>query len=227
MDFPSGRLGQDAEIPRARPVPGAGPRAVNPFLSLLNSISSGLSDTELSEMKFLCRDKIGKRKLDAVQSGRELFSILMEQQLIAHDNLALLRKLLQDIRRDDLQSRVVQFEEEEPHALDNQPDGHEKRLLKAAVEVICDNVGREWKKLMRELRMAEVKLDRIVAAHPDNLYEQLVQALREWQLWKGKDAKVADLIKALQSCKLKLVADLVEEKISQLNMEPDEVGKKL
>ncbi|NXM84745.1 FADD protein, partial [Oenanthe oenanthe] len=179
---------------------------VNPFLSLLNSISSGLSDAELSEMKFLCRDKIGKRKLDAVQSGRELFSILMEQQLIAHDNLALLRKLLQDIRRDDLQSRVVQFEEEEPHAPDNQPDGHEK-----PVEVICDNVGREWKKLMRELRMAEVKLDRIVAAHPDNLYEQLVQALREWQLWKGKDAKVADLIKALQSCKLKLVADLVEE----------------
>ncbi|NXQ43206.1 FADD protein, partial [Catharus fuscescens] len=179
---------------------------VNPFLSLLNSISSGLSDTELSQMKFLCRDKIGKRKLDAVQSGRELFSILMEQQLIAHYNLEFLKKLLQHIERRDLVSQVVQFEEEEPHTPDDQPDGHEK-----PVDVICDHVGREWKKLMRELGMAEVKLDRIVAAHPFNLYEQLVQALREWQVCKGKDAKVADLIKALRSCNLNLVADKVEE----------------
>ncbi|NWY64417.1 FADD protein, partial [Erithacus rubecula] len=179
---------------------------VNPLLSLLNSISSGLSDAELSEMKFLCRDKIGKRKLDEAQSGRELFSRLMEQQLIAQDSLEFLRRLLQHIRRDDLLSQVVHFEEEGPHAPDNQPDGHEK-----PVKVICDNVGREWKKLMRELGMAEVKLDRIVAAHPYNLYEQLVQALREWQLWKGKDAKVADLIKALRNCNLNLVADQVEE----------------
>lgn len=70
---------------------------------------------------------------------------------------------------------------------------------------------------MRELGMPEVKLDGIVAAHRDNLYEQLVQALREWQRWKGKDAKVADLIKALRGCCLNLVADMVEEKISQLN----------
>lgn len=70
---------------------------------------------------------------------------------------------------------------------------------------------------MRELGMPEVKLDGIVAAHRDDLYEQLVQALREWQRWKGKDAKVADLIKALRSCYLNLVADMVEEKISQLN----------
>lgn len=70
---------------------------------------------------------------------------------------------------------------------------------------------------MRELGMPEVKLDGIVAAHRDDLYEQLVQALREWQRWKGKDAKVADLIKALRACYLNLVADMVEEKISQLN----------
>lgn len=80
---------------------------------------------------------------------------------------------------------------------------------------------------MRELGMAEVSLDRIVAAHPFSLYEQLVQALREWQVRKRKDAKVADLIKALRSCNLNLVADKVEERISQLNMEPDEMTVKL
>lgn len=65
--------------------------------------------------------------------------------------------------------------------------------------------------------MPEVKLDRIEEAYPRKLYEQLVQALREWQKWKGKDAKVADLIKALRACKLNFVADKVEEKISQVN----------
>ncbi|NXB57945.1 FADD protein, partial [Struthidea cinerea] len=179
---------------------------VDPFLSLLHSVSSGLSDTELSAMKFLCRDKIRKRKLETVQSGRELFGILMEQQEISSGNLGFLRKLLQHIDRGDLVARLVQFEEEEPHAPDGQPDVHEKPIA-----VICDNVGREWKKLMRELGMPEVKLDRIEAAHRFNLYEQLVQALREWQRWKGKDAKVADLIKALRGCNLNLVADMVEE----------------
>ncbi|NXO64727.1 FADD protein, partial [Phainopepla nitens] len=179
---------------------------VNPFLSLLHSISSGLSDTELSEMKFLCRDKIGKRKLDLVQSGRELFSILMEKQEITNDNLEFLRKLLRHIGRRDLLSVLVRFEEEESHASDDQPDEHEKSFA-----VICDNIGREWKRLMRELEMAEVKLDRIEAACRYDLREQLVQALREWLRWKGKDAKVADLIKALRGCSLNLVADKVEE----------------
>ncbi|NWX58493.1 FADD protein, partial [Promerops cafer] len=179
---------------------------VNRFLSLLHSISLGLSDAELSSMKFLSRDKIKKRKLEMVQSGRELFSILIEQQEIAADKLGFLRELLQRIDRGDLLSQVVQFEEEEPLAPDDEPDGHEK-----PVDTICANVGREWKKLMRELGMSEVKLDRIEAAHRYNLYEQLVQALREWQRWKGKDAKVADLIKALRGCNLNLVADMAEE----------------
>ncbi|NXP32420.1 FADD protein, partial [Leiothrix lutea] len=184
---------------------------LDPLRSLLHSISSGLSVTELSQMKFLCLNKIGKRKIDAVQSGQELFNILMEQQEITKDNLELLKKLLLHIKRRDLLSQVVQFEEGEPDAPDDQPDEHEKRLLRAACAVICDHVGKEWKRLMRQLGMPEVKLDRIEEAHPRKLYEQLVQALREWQKWKGKDAKVADLITALQGCQLKLVAEKVEE----------------
>ncbi|XP_015485060.1 FAS-associated death domain protein [Parus major] len=217
MDFPSRGFGQDAQISPPRPVPGAGPGGVNRFLSLLHSISSGLSDTELSSMKFLCRDKISKRKLEAVQSGRDLFSILIEQQKIAEDNLEFLRRLLQHIDRGDLLSQLAKFEEEEPYAPDDQPNGHEQRLLKVAVLVIHDNVGREWKRLMRELGMPEVKLERIETDYRDKLSEQVFQALRQWQSWKGKHAKVADLIQALRGCNLNLVADRVEGKISELN----------
>ncbi|XP_009095438.3 FAS-associated death domain protein [Serinus canaria] len=217
MDFLTGGLGQDAEVPPARPVPGAGPGAVDRFLSLQFSISSDLSAAEVNTMKFLCRDKIAKRKLESVQIGLELFSILMEQQVIAPDQLGFLKELLQHIRRRDLLSLVEQFEQAELHAPDDQPDVHEKRLLKVAFDVIRANVGRDWKKLMRELGLPEVKLDKVETAYRYDLEEMVFQALREWQKWKGKDAKVADLIKALQGCNLKLVADWIEDKLSQVN----------
>ncbi|NXS07132.1 FADD protein, partial [Neodrepanis coruscans] len=184
---------------------------VNPFLSLQFSISSGLSDAELHEMKFLCGDRVGKARLESVRSGMDLFGILMERGLIAPDDLKYLKRLLEHLQRADLLLLVKRFEEEgELGDPAEQPDEHEKRLLKVAVDVICENIGKEWKRLMRELGMSDVKLDRIEEAHRNDLYEKIVQGLRQWQKWKGKDAKVADLIRGLRGCSLNLVADLVE-----------------
>ncbi|NXR02546.1 FADD protein, partial [Sagittarius serpentarius] len=180
---------------------------MDPFFTLLHSFSSSLSDSELSSLKFLCRGRIGKRKLESVRSGGELFSILLEQQLIASDKVEFLEGLLENIKREDLVSQLKQFVEEgEVNAPDDQPDVHEK-----PIEVICENVGRDWKMLMRKLGISEAKMDRIVTANPFNLHEQLVQSLREWQKWKGKDAKVTDLITALRGCNMNLVADRVEQ----------------
>ncbi|XP_029895387.1 FAS-associated death domain protein [Aquila chrysaetos chrysaetos] len=191
---------------------------MDPFFTLLHSFSSSLSDSELSSLKFLCRGKIGKRKLEAVRSGNELFAILLEQQLITSDKVAFLEGLLKSIKREDLVSQLKQFVEEgEVNVPDDEPDVHEKRLQKAAIEVICENVGRDWKMLVRKLGLSEAKMDRIVAANPFNLHEQLFQSLREWQKWKGKDAKVTDLIKALRGCNMNLVADRVEQKLLPLN----------
>ncbi|NXE64310.1 FADD protein, partial [Calcarius ornatus] len=182
---------------------------VNRFLSLQLSISLGLSAAEVTAMKFLCRDKIKKGKREAVQVGLELFSILMEQQVIAPDKLEFLKELLRHISRGDLLALVEQFEQRELQAPEDQPDEHEKRRV--AFDVIRANVGRDWKKLMRELGLPEVKLDKVENAYRYDLEEMVLQALREWQKWKGKDAKVADLIKALQGCNLRLVADWVEQ----------------
>ncbi|NWR54450.1 FADD protein, partial [Bucorvus abyssinicus] len=180
---------------------------MDPFLTLLHTFSLNLSDTELSSLKFLCQDKIRKRRLESVQSGRELFTILLEQQDITRDDVAFLEELFKNIKREDLVSKLKQFAEEgEVSVPDDRPDANEK-----PIEVICNNVGRQWKMLMRELELSDVKMDRIMAAHPFDLREQLVQSLRAWQMWKGRDAKVTDLIKALRRCNLNLVADLVEQ----------------
>ncbi|KFO70180.1 Protein FADD, partial [Cuculus canorus] len=180
---------------------------MDPFLTLLNSFSSRLSEGELASLKFLCQDKIGKRKLESIQTARELFSILIEQRLLTRHDVTFLEELLTNIKRQDLVLQLKQFVEEgEANAPDDEPDVHEK-----PIKVICDNVGREWKQLMRELDFSDVQMDRVIAANPQNLREQFVQSLREWQKSKGKDAKVTDLIQALRSCKMNLAADRVEQ----------------
>uniref|UniRef100_A0A8C5IIN9 Fas associated via death domain n=1 Tax=Junco hyemalis TaxID=40217 RepID=A0A8C5IIN9_JUNHY len=211
MDFLLRGLGQDAEVPPAS-------RGVlDPFQSLLFSVSSELSAKEVKELTFLCRDKVPKGKSETVRIGLDLFSTLRERGHIAPDNLEFLKQLLRKINRVDLLALVEQFEQGELQAPEDQPDEHEKRLLKVAFGVIHENVGRDWKKLMRELGLPDVKLDKVEVAHRFDLGEMVFQALREWQKWKGKDAKVADLIKALQGCNLRLVADLVEERLSEVS----------
>ncbi|NXY92340.1 FADD protein, partial [Alcedo cyanopectus] len=149
---------------------------MDPFLTLLHGFSQSLSDEELSSLKFLSSDKIGKRKLEAVQSGWELFTILIEQQDIAKDDLSFLEGLLENIKRQDLVSQLKRFvEEEEINAPENQPDAHERPIA-----VICDNIGRHWKTLMRQLELSDVQLDRVENAHPRDLREQQLQALRAW-----------------------------------------------
>ncbi|NXP16665.1 FADD protein, partial [Scytalopus superciliaris] len=178
--------------------------------SLLQSVSAGLSEAELNDMTFLCGDKIPKRRREGMRSGLDLFDLLLERGYISEQDLRFLRTLLQHIRREDLLELVQSFEER-GHLADpgDEPDEHEKRTV--ATVVICKNLGREWKKLMRELGMSEVTLEKIERACPSDLSEQLLKGLWEWQKSRGKDAKVAELIVALRGCRLNLVADFVEK----------------
>lgn len=101
---------------------------MDPFLTLLHSFSLSLSATELSSLKFLCQDKIRKRRLESVESGIELFTILLEQQDITRDNVKYLEEMFKIIKREDLISQLKQFAEEgEVRAPGDQPDADEKR----------------------------------------------------------------------------------------------------
>ncbi|XP_050811497.1 FAS-associated death domain protein [Gopherus flavomarginatus] len=188
---------------------------MDPFLCLLHSLSVSLSDNELSALKFLCLSKIGKRKLESVKTGSDLFTILLEQREIEREKVDFLQFMIKTIKREDLIMQLQEFIEGGQGDVVNHLDEKEKRQQNVAFEVICDNVGKNWKMLVRRLGISDAKIDRILTANPYNLQEQLMQSLREWQKWKGKEAKVADLIKALRDCKMNLVADKVEHELLQ------------
>ena len=83
--------------------------------------------------------------------------------------------------------------------------------LHAAFDIICDNVGKDWRRLARYLKVTDAKIDAIEEKYPRNLTEQVRESLRVWKSSRREDAAVSHLVRALRACQLNLVADLIEE----------------
>uniref|UniRef100_A0A8C9UV10 FAS-associated death domain protein n=1 Tax=Spermophilus dauricus TaxID=99837 RepID=A0A8C9UV10_SPEDA len=175
---------------------------MDPFRVLLHSVSADLSSGELTELKFLCQGLVGKRKLERVQRGHELFEVLLEQKDLEAEHTGLLRDLLASLRRHDLLQRLDDFE---AGSCSFPPDLH------AAFSIICDNVGKDWKRLARHLGVSDAKIDGIEERYPRNLAERVRESLRVWKNSEREKATVAGLVEALRACRMNLVADLVEE----------------
>ncbi|ELV09477.1 FAS-associated death domain protein [Tupaia chinensis] len=179
---------------------------MDPFLVLLHSVSASLSSSELTELKFLCHGRVGKRKLERVESGLDLFSVLLEQNDLERERPDLLRELLTSLRRHDLLRRLDDFE-----AGARAGAGPKEEDLRAAFDIICENVGKDWRRLARQLKVSDTKIDGIEERYPRNLTEQVRESLRIWKNTQRDNATVVNLVKALRACEMNLVADLVED----------------
>nr|XP_004459405.1 FAS-associated death domain protein [Dasypus novemcinctus] len=187
---------------------------MDPFLVLLHSMSAGLASAEVTELKFLCRGLVSKKRLERVQSGLDLFSALLELNELDGGRTALLRELLTSLRRHDLLRRLDDFE-----AGAAARAGPEEEGLHVAFNIICDNMGRDWRRLARHLRVSDAKIDVIEEKYPRNLTEQVRESLRTWKNMRGEEATVAHLVGALRACNLNLVADLVTEAQQALKLQ--------
>ncbi|KAB1251558.1 FAS-associated death domain protein [Camelus dromedarius] len=128
--------------------------------------------------------RVGKRKLERVQSGLDLFSVLLETEraeLGAHRAAA---RAARSLRRQDLLRRLDDFEagaragrrrrsEVLPVWLDRaRSTSREERDsdcadLRAAFDIICDNVGKDWRRLARQLKVSDAKIDAIEEKYPE------------------------------------------------------------
>ncbi|XP_046927017.1 FAS-associated death domain protein [Lynx rufus] len=189
---------------------------MDPFLVLLHSVSAGLSSSELTELKFLCQSRVGKRKLERVQCGLDLFSVLLEQNELDRERTGLLRELLASLRRQDLLGRLDSFEAGAAAEVSS-----EERDLRAAFDIICDHVGKDWRRLARQLRVSDAMIDAIEEKYPRNLTEQVRESLRVWKNIHKEDPAVSHLVRALRACQLNLVADLIEDNQQARSLESE------
>ncbi|KAM5138055.1 FAS-associated death domain protein [Mantella aurantiaca] len=184
------------------------------FNVLLLKISDKLSDDELRDMKFLCKDKIPKKKMETITKPTDLFTKLMEMTEISKDNPSFLIELLQRIHRDDLTQEVKEFQtplSKEETSVEEEADEDQ---LGQAFDIICENVAKEWKMLMRNLGVTDSTMEQVAYANPYNLREQIRQCLREWKKKKRENANVSALIKALEKSRLKLVAERISDELN-------------
>ncbi|KAG7481665.1 FAS-associated death domain protein [Solea senegalensis] len=182
------------------------------FNSFLLEISNQLPSDQLEKMKFLCKDKIGKKDLEKITGALKLFQILAERGELTDDKTGFLSELLKGINRHDLSEKLDKFHSGCGHT-DNEP---EKVQLDIATEVIAENLGRGWRKLGRKLGLSDVKLESIHKRHPTELEETVVELLKEWRKSRGAEARTEELLNALRACQYNLTADKVEDKLSLL-----------
>nr|7LXC_A Chain A, DED1ch [Homo sapiens] len=86
---------------------------------VIHQVEEALSSSELTELKYLCLGRVGKRKLERVQSGvRDLLDILRERGKLSVGDLA---ELLYRVRRFDLLKRILKMDRKavETHLLRN------------------------------------------------------------------------------------------------------------
>ncbi|XP_029702371.1 FAS-associated death domain protein-like [Takifugu rubripes] len=181
------------------------------FKAVLLEISNQLTEDQLSKVKFLCQDHIGKRSLETIDSGTKLFTTLSERGHLSPDDTELLGQMLQKVGRDDL------FQILDAFVTGSRPghqDDTENAKLATATEVLSEHLGRSWRRLGRRLGLSEVKLDSISRRHPTELDETAVELLKEWRKLRGPQACVEDLIQALRACDLNLTAHKLELRIS-------------
>ncbi|XP_069824233.1 FAS-associated death domain protein [Dendropsophus ebraccatus] len=182
---------------------------VETFPAMLLRISNKLSDKELDDMKFLCQKKIVKKKLETITVPIHLFRHLQELVEISEDDVSFLVELLNTINRPDLAQEVENFQEPQSRA-----DDGERDHLDQAFDIICDNVGKDWKKLIRTLGVPEPTVDRVIYANPNNLQEQLRQCLNEWRKKRKDGATISALVQALENCRMRLVSERLTEAIN-------------
>ena len=101
------------------------------YRKFLLDLSAELSSNDLEKLKFASSDLIPRRKTEDVARGFELFDLLEQDGRITRENLSLLKKMLEAIRRADLAWKVQQFASDDANTPGNVGMSIESRFFVA------------------------------------------------------------------------------------------------
>ncbi|TRY96088.1 hypothetical protein DNTS_017244 [Danionella cerebrum] len=178
------------------------------FRPMLLEISDKLSQDNVDKLKFLCIG-IGKKKLETIRTGIELFECLIERAVIGPENTEPLRKLLTEIGQTVLLENIDKYERQTRGSPVDVLDPKEREKIDIATEVIVERLGKKWLCVGRKLGLQSTQLEGIQEKHSRDLEGQVRELILQWMKIKKETAKVEDLIRALRDCKQNLTADLI------------------
>lgn len=97
------------------------------FRAMLLEISDKLSADNVVKLKFLCQD-IGKKRLEKINKGFDLFECLIERAQIGPENMDLLRKHLNTIGQTVLIEIIEDYERQATRSPADGLDAKERGL---------------------------------------------------------------------------------------------------
>ena len=74
-------------------------------------LAEEITNEDLGTLKFLCHDRISRRKLYGISSAEELFTAIREIHAIPEEQLDFLKTLFGQAKRIDLQAKIEQFQQ--------------------------------------------------------------------------------------------------------------------
>ncbi|XP_033101393.1 FAS-associated death domain protein-like [Anneissia japonica] len=188
------------------------------YNDLLTKFDHSLNDSEVQQLKFLCRNYPGftPDKRATMQTSLEIFDHLERAIVLDENETSVLKDLMKQIGRLELAKDVETYEEKyqgKSGLIDAQQEGLED--LREEFDVVVKYIGRNWRQLARRLRVTEADIDCIMVKHPNNLREQSRESLKIWQINNRSAATKAALISALRKCEFNYIADVMEKKITE------------
>lgn len=177
------------------------------YRQMLIRLDKTITTAELSRMKTFCKDVIGTKNRDQIDSCVVLWERLEERKLLSPTDLNFLKTALTTCTdgRLDVFDIVTDFEKHgNPHIQNGTGSGGQPEFqqpqcseeMKTATQYLINNLGKDWKFFMRSLDLPDAVLDMCVDSHPRNVREQIHMAFREWQAMG--QANKSDLLRALK-----------------------------
>lgn len=87
-------------------IPSSGRIVMDQFRARLLSVSNGITNDELGQLKFVCKQHIPVGVLEKIARPLELFDELENRNLLSEGNTELLAELLSEINRFDLKDEL-------------------------------------------------------------------------------------------------------------------------
>ena len=75
------------------------------------------------------------------------------------------------------------------------------------IDVLKDHVGKDWKKVARELKFTQTDIDAIEYRERNDLKEQIHLFFNDWKMREGTGATAQKLVDAIRAARLQGILD--------------------